>query len=129
MSLCILDIPMLMIIGFVISLLYTKMWRWDYPDIYVTLSSAVIAVFWLNAVLCAFDVIEPWGVGWVTTEVNGWIALFVVLAYPLWFGWGAERARVLFGRAPDQGGMLWPFSLEEKTKPFRPAWHADAEKE
>jgi hypothetical protein len=65
----------------------------------------------------------------VTTEVNGWIALFVVLAYPLWFVWGAERARVLFGRSPDQGGMLWPFSLKEKTRPFRPAWHGGAEEE
>jgi len=126
MSLCILDIPVITVIGFVLALLYAKRWRWEHPDIYVTSAMVVTTLFWLNAVLCAFNVIEPWGAGWLSTEVNGWIALFAVLAYPLWFGWGAERARALFGRSPDQGGFLWPFTLVEKTRPFRPAWHTGA---
>ncbi len=125
MSVSIIDVPSLIALGAVTGYLDAKKWRRDHPDLYAGVSSAVLAAFWLKALLRAAGTGKPLG----GNRTNKWIALFMVLSYPLWFGWGAERARSLFGRTPEQGGMLWPFTLRDGTEPFKPAWHAGGDKD
>ncbi len=79
-------------------------------------------IFWLNALLSALDVMRPWFGLLPAAEVSGWIALFSVLSYPLWYIWGGQVAMLLFGHDRTEGGVIWPFTIKETTDPFKPSW-------
>jgi len=122
MEVCILDVPILVILGMLVGYVYSKKLLKKYPDSYFHISAILVALFWINALLSYLEVIRPWIGGWVSTEVNIWIALIYVLSYPLWYLWGTERACQIWGRTPEQAGVLWPFRLKDKSEPFKPAW-------
>lgn len=50
------------------------------------------------------------------------LGVLFVLSYPFWFRAGGELAFVLFGRKPDQGGILWVFQLGDDTEGFERHW-------
>lgn len=119
MRICLLDVPAMCVLGFVIGLLYAKRLKARNPDWLVFLVLIVTGVFWINALLSAVGMAAPWLDLLPSAEVNVWIALFTVLSYPLWFIQTGRTAMLLFGHARTEGGVLWPFSLRETTDPFQ----------
>jgi hypothetical protein len=122
MKIWIWDVPILFLLGAIAARMYGKWLVEKHPDFYVHSAIIINALFWLNALVSAFGA-SPW-LGSVkhTVVVPGWIALFYVLSYPLWFHLGGERTLALFGRNPSQGGFLWPFTVKDRTKPFKAPW-------
>lgn len=123
MRLFIFDVPIAIILGFVSALIHKKVV--DKHPSFVLYAGLLVTLFlWLSALFSAFGM-SPW-FGIISENlakpINGWFALFLVLSYPLWFIWGTHRAFALFGYTPRQGGLLWLTSLEDKTRPFQPAW-------
>jgi len=121
MSIWLWDVPLLIVIGMILARIHGKWLAIRHPDFFFHSAAVVIGLFWLNAILTAFGM-DPWLGAETTVEVPGWIALFYVLSYPMWFLFGAERVFATFGRRPTQGGFLWPFTIDETTKPFQPPW-------
>lgn len=122
MKICLLDLPVIILIGFFFSWIYAKRLVEKNPDWYIFGYSFFILIFWLNALLSYLGVIEPWFWGRFCVFIDIRIALFYLLAYPLWFSWGKERAYGFFGSTPQEGGLFWIFGFKERTKPFKPAW-------
>lgn len=122
MFVSILDIPAITIIGFSSALVYKSKLIKKNKDWYVFLGIIFIAIFWTNSILSNIGIIDPWIISPLTTQVNTWIGLFYILSYPLWFMWGGTQSFRLFGRSPEQGGVLWLFRLGDPTEPFKPAW-------
>lgn len=129
MKLFILDVPIVIILGFVFALIHKRVVDKS-PSFILYAGILVTLIFWLSALLSAFK-INPWfgtiPSGYFAKPINGWFALFLVLSYPLWFIWGAHRAWGLFGYTPRQGGIMWLMTLEDKTEPFKPAWGKSTE--
>ncbi len=123
MNLWIPDVPILIVAGMVLAYVHAKFMVDKHPDFLFHAGTIVIGLFWINALLSAVGLIQPWGAECMLRPVSGYIALFYVLSYPLWFIWGCLRSLLAFGRTPRQGGLLWPFTLRETTKPFRPPWN------
>ena len=119
MQICLLDVPAMCVLGFIFGLFYAKRLKESNPDWWVFLVLIVTGVFWINALLSAVGTAAPWLGLLPSAEVNGWIALFTVLSYPLWFIQSGRTAMLLFGHDRTEGGVLWPFSLRETTDPFR----------
>lgn len=115
------DVPILIVAGMILARVHAKWLVPKHPDFFVHAGFIVVGLFWLNGIAAALG-FSPWlGVENVV-RVPGWIALFFVLSYPMWFIFGAERMFALFGRRPTQGGFMWPFSIKERTKPFSSRW-------
>lgn len=103
--------------------MYAKIWYEKNKDIYVVLYVFFAIIFWLNAVLSNTGIIQPWLLcEKYCTEVNKIIGVFYVLSYPLWFGWGTQRAWDIWGRTPYQGGVMWFLGYKERAKPFKTFW-------
>jgi len=124
MKLCLLDVPAAVVIGFVVALIYAKRLKAGNPDWWFFLIVGITAVFWLNAFLTVIGVMEPWFGLLPAVDVNGWIAAFTVLSYPLWYNWSGQEAMYLFGHDRTQAGMLWPFSIKDNSDPFTPSWRS-----
>lgn len=123
MKLYLLDVPILIVIGFLSGYLYAKHLIKKNKDWYTFLISFFTILFWLNALLSNVKVIpSPWFIHSLVVNVHPLIGIFYVLSYPLWFAWGAERFYQLFGRSPEEEGALWPFTLKERAEPFKPSW-------
>lgn len=123
MYLNLFDIPVLVIVSFVITLRDAKVWKKKNPDLWYILSVGIVFVFWVNALLAALHVITfPWGHPLGAAPMSRWVALLIVLSYPLWYNWSAENALRFFGRNPYQEGLVWPFTKGENSEPFQPAW-------
>jgi len=128
MKLFIWDVPILVIAGFLCALVQKRIAD-KHPDFSFHVGTVITLLMWLSALFSAFGV-DPWfGIikSGVAKDVNGWLAFFLVMSYPLWFIWGARRAFATFGRSPRQGGFIWVFTIEDKTKPFEPAWKVDSD--
>lgn len=121
-KLYLLDIPVLIVAGSICGYLYSKVLIKRNKDWYAFLISGFSIIFWLNVLLSNTGVISPWFTSWMVKEVHPLFGIFYVLSYPLWFAWGAERSFQLFGHSPEEGGVLWPFTLKEKSEPFKPSW-------
>jgi hypothetical protein len=116
------DIPVLFVLGIIVARLHAKWLVVKHPDFFVHTGTIIIAVFWLNALVSALGA-HPWlGHVHALRPISRWLALFLVLSYPMWFHFGAERTFALLGRRPTQGGFLWPFSVKDRTKPFQSPW-------
>lgn len=115
------DIPLLILFGAIIARIYARWLVVKHPDFFFHAMALTIVVFWLNALVSALGGWPWFGVRHVYIIPKG-IGLFTVLSYPLWLTFGAERTFALSGRRPTQGGFLWPFSVRDRTKPFRPPW-------
>lgn len=124
MKICLLDLPVIILIGFFFSWIYAKRLVEKNPDWYIFGYSFFILIFWLNALLSYLGVIEPWFWGKFCVFADKWIAFLYLLAYPLWFSWGTQRAYGFFGSTPQEGGLFWIFGFKERTKPFKPAWRS-----
>lgn len=124
MKLFILDVPIIVILGFVFALIHKRVVD-KHPTFLFYAGLLVTLLFWIPALLSALVSIDPW-FGLIkcglARQISRWLALFFVLSYPLFFIWGTHRAFGLFGYTPRQGGVLWLTTLEDKTKPFKPAW-------
>ena len=115
------DVPFLIILGAIFARVHAKWLVTKHPDFFVHSATVLIAVFWLNALVCAMGGWPWFGVEHVYFIPKG-IGIFYVLSYPLWFMFGAERAFALLGRRPTQGGFLWPFTVKDRTRPFQSPW-------
>jgi hypothetical protein len=123
MKVGLLDVPFLIVIGGICASLYAKHLIKRNKDWYVFLILFFTVIFWLDIILSNSGVIpKPWFGILGSVNIHPLIGTFYVLSYPLWFSWGAERAFQIFGRSPEEEGVLWPFTLEEKGKPFKPSW-------
>ncbi len=123
MKICVFDVPALIVIGGICAYLYAKHLIEKNKDWYVFLIIFFSFIFWLNALLSNVGVIsKPWFGILKVVYVHPSIGIFYVLSYPLWFSWGAERIFQIFGRTPEQEGVLWPFTIKERAKPFKPSW-------
>lgn len=126
MKVGILDVPIIIVTGGICAYLYAKYLILRNKDWYVFLILFFTFLFWINIVLSNTGVISsPWFGLFLTVDVHPALGIFYVLSYPLWFSWGAERAFQLFGRGPEEEGILWPFTLKEKGKPFKPSWKSE----
>jgi len=122
MSIFIFDVPIMIIVGFVTAYVYAKHLREKHPDLYVLVGLFFTLIFWINIILSNLNIIHPWFTNIMVVHVNTTVSIFYVLSYPLWFIWGGERAFGLFGRSKFEGGLIWPFTLKDKTASFKPAW-------
>jgi len=61
-------------------------------------------------------------------SVDEILAVPYVLSYPLWFRAAGEISFLLFGRRPDQGGLLWVFRLADRTDSIEPSWWTNDER-
>lgn len=112
-----LDVPAVAVIAFVGSFVYARFLKPRNPDWYAFIGIGTVVVFWAHAVAVAVGV-SPFG-----AEVgNTVVGVLYVLSYPLWFRWASERAFVLFGRGPEQGGIAWVLSIRDTTGGFEPDW-------
>lgn len=124
MKLCLLDVPASIVIGFVVALIFAKRLKAKNPDWWFFLIVGITAIFWLNALLTALGVTDPWFGLLPSVEVNGWVALFTILSYPLWYNWAGQEAMYLYGHDRTQAGMIWPFTIKETSDPFTPSWES-----
>lgn len=122
MKLCILDVPVVTILGFIIALIYAKRLRDKNPDWWFFLLLLITGTFWLNALLAGLGAIEPWFGLFPFVQVSKWIALPSILSYPLWYNFSGRVATCLFGHDRTQAGMVWPFSIKDKSELFKPSW-------
>lgn len=110
-------VPALLVLGFLTAWVHKNWLVRRNPDSYVVLNVVFVVVFWLHAVYVAS------GGAATTTEVGSTlVGALYVLSYPLWFKYGAERAFVLFGRTPSQGGVTWVLRIHDDTESFEPNW-------
>ncbi|MDZ7730758.1 MAG: hypothetical protein U5K37_07315 [Natrialbaceae archaeon] len=91
------------------------------PDWYVFLGSAVVVLFWLQAIATVMLSIQPWA-GAPAADVPIAVGVFAVLAYPFWVRLGAGAVFLAIGRSPSEGGLLWAFRLRDRTEPFEAPW-------
>jgi len=115
-----LDVPVLLVLGFVAAFAHARFLKPHNPDSYVFLKVGVTVAFWAHAVAVALGV-SPFG-----AEVeSAVVAALYVLSYPLWFGFAAEAAFVLFGRGPEQGGAAWVLRVRDTTEGFETDWEKE----
>ncbi len=131
MLLSILDVPLLILLGLISGYLYKNYLREKNPDWHIFLGIIFVGVFWLNSLLTALEMVkvEPWYFSPYTVEVSGWIALFYVLSYPMWYTWGMERMFGWIGRSPEEGGFLWTLKTGKDHKSFKPPWNQGKRKD
>ncbi len=122
MKVGLLDVPLLIVIGGICAYIYAKHLINRNRDWYVFLILFFTLLFWLNILISNLVASNPWFGIFGVAKVHPLIGTFYVLSYPLWFSWGAERIFQIFGRTPEEEGMLWPFTLRERGKPFKPSW-------
>lgn len=121
MKIFLFDVPILIFLGYLIGVIYAKKLYEKNRDAYFFLYIFFVCIFWLNIILSYFGIIEPWVFcKKYCVEINKFIGLFYVLSYPLWFGWGTQRAWDTWGRTPQQGGVMWFIGYKERAKPFKP---------
>jgi hypothetical protein len=115
-----LDVPAVAVVAFVGSFVYARFLKPRNPDWYAFIGVGTVVLFWLHAVATAAGV-SPLG---VEVESNV-VAVLYVLSYPMWFRWASERAFVLFGRGPEQGGIAWVLRIKDTTEGFGPDWEKE----
>lgn len=111
-------VPAILVVGFLTAWVH-KNWLYSRnKDSYVVLNTVFVVVFWLHAVYTATG-----GSMTPTVEVgSSLVGALYVLSYPLWFKFGAERAFILFGRTPAQGGATWVMRIKDTTESFEANW-------
>jgi hypothetical protein len=122
MMICYVDTPMVIVLGFILALVYAKRLKEKNPDWWFFLLAGITAIFWLNALLTVLGVMQPWFGLLPSVQAPHRIVLFTVLSYPLWYIWSGQIAMSLFGHDRTQAGMVWPFTIKEKSDPFKPSW-------
>ncbi len=111
-------VPVIIALGFLTAWLHKNYLVRRNKDSYVIINTLVVLVFWLHAVYVAYG-----GALTPVVEIDSTVvAVLYVLSYPLWFKFGAERAFVLFGREPSQGGVTWVMRIKDTTEGFEPNW-------
>lgn len=123
----VVDVPALILLGAASAYAY-KHWLHDRNrDWMVFLTLSATMVFWLEVAASNFLHTKPW-LAAPSASVPLAVAGFYVLSYPLWFKWSAGLVFLLIGRSPREGGLLWVFTVRDRTEEFEPAW-TDAEEE
>ena len=118
MEVSVLAVPALLVLGFLTAWSHKNWLVRRNKDSYVVLNVVFVVLLWLHAVYVASG-----GAMTPTTEVgSSLVGALYVLSYPLWFKFGAERAFVLFGRTPSQGGITWVLRIRDETESFEPNW-------
>lgn len=118
------DPAALVVLGGVSAYAY-KHWLHDRNrDWMVFLTAILVGAFWIQAVAANLLGVTPWFMA-PTARVSFPIGVFYVLSYPLWFRWSARAVFLLIGRTPREGGLLWVFTVRDRTEEFEPAWKED----
>lgn len=121
MQVSVVDVPLLALIGVFSAYVY-KHWLHDRnKDWFVFLTVSVVGLFWVDVVAANILQAKPWLVAPAAT-VPAAVGVFYVLSYPLWFKWSARMLFLLIGSNPREGGLLWVFTVEDRTENFEPAW-------
>ena len=117
-----LDFLAVLILGFLSAFAHKKWLKKKNPDSYIFLNIVFVVLLWINAVAVALGA-PVWIAGvFGPVQVPLSVGLPFILSYPLWFKWGAEKSFVLFGRGPEQGGILWVVTIRDSTENFEPNW-------
>jgi len=119
-----LDAPALIVLGALAAAAYR---RWLSPrneDWFAFLGIAAVGVFWLALLGATLAGVPPWGFAPAVETDSLVLAVFYPLAYPLWFRLGGRAVFLLFGRRPEEGGVLWVYRIEDDTGEFDPAWES-----
>lgn len=119
-----LDAPSLVLLGVVAAAAYRQRLRPRNEDWFVLLGIAAVGAFWLNLLGTTLAGIQPWGIAPAVETDSLALAVFYPLAYPLWFRLGGRAVFLLFGRRPEEGGVLWVYRIEDDTEEFDPAWES-----
>lgn len=122
-----LDVPVLILLGAASAYTYKRRLHDRNRDWMVFLTATATAAFWLDAASSNLLHMKPWLVA-PSADVPLAIGVFYVLSYPLWFKWSAGAIFLLLGRTPREGGLLWVFTVRDRTQEFEPAW-TDSEEE
>lgn len=123
MNIPVFDAPLLLFLGIIWGYIYAKKLIEKYPDSHFFFRHILILIFFANIILSAAGVIQPWGMErGFAVGVNPWIGIFYVLSYPMWFWFGNEVFFLLWGKNPQEGGLTWPLTIKDTTRPFKPAW-------
>ncbi len=122
MEISIIDVPLMVILGIISAYVYKNFLRERNPDWHIFLAMIFVGIFWLNSLITYLGFIDPWYLAPCTVNINRWIALFYVLSYPMWLGWGMERMFELIGRSPKEGGFLWTLKMGKDSETFDPPW-------
>ncbi|MBI4361895.1 MAG: hypothetical protein HY558_01840 [Euryarchaeota archaeon] len=133
----ILDIPLLVLLGYISVYLNQKHLHRRSPDSLFLLGAAIMALFLGVSIPLYLNWLPPpnleplplfgpcgdgatfmWnsclGLGITPTRGLHPIALLLFLSYPLGYLWGVERGRWAFGRRPGQGGIRWMFQMRSE---------------
>lgn len=113
------DVPVLIMLGLFTAVIYR---RYSYNhDRYwdVGFTFIVTGIWWLKVLLASFDILSSTllGIGGITVAPA--IGIPFVISYVFWYRFALEIGYVLFGRKPDEGGILWAFRLSDRTHPIQ----------
>lgn len=124
-----IDVPGLVVTGLVSAIIYRRYLfeRGRYWDL--GLAAIFIGVFWTNVILLTFVNAYSAVFGALSIELPTATGILYIAAYVLWYRTALETGFVLFGRQPDQGGILWAFRLSDRTRPIRSTFRNDSDDE
>lgn len=118
----VIDVPVLVVLGALSALLYRETLRSRWASWYAILTGLSVVIVWLNVALGNLWPTGLWPIETAVVSLPSIVGVPHVLSYPLWFRAAGESTFVLFGRRPDQGGLLWVFRLEDRTDVIRTPW-------
>lgn len=99
----------LILIGILMAFIDRNYLRPRDPDLYVLISEGMILGFWILSGLIYWGVIPILAL----EQIPFPFLILTLLSYPLWYMWGVERGRQIFGRTKYQLGVRWLLKLVE----------------
>lgn len=111
--------PVIFLSGMIAALLYKRWLFQRNPDWYLLLGVSVVGVAWLQVLLQTVTV--PWILPYTLVDSTV-LVLFYALSYPFWFWTGGWLLFVLFGKRPEEGGILWLYRIDDRTADYSPPW-------
>lgn len=115
------DALILFILGWIVAWIHKRWLRERNPDSYVIIGEIILLIFWIDLIACNLLHTNPWLIA-PSNYVDPLLGVMYGISYLLWFMGGGELYFGFFGRTLERGGIFWISTLEDKTKPFEPAW-------
>lgn len=115
-----LDAPIAIALGAAIAVVYKYRLSHN-PDLFV-LAHLLVVILWANLLIGWILTGTPLVAAWTVQTESTLLAVMYPLSYPLWFHYSAKLCFMLIGRRPDQGGLVWLYTVRDRTQPFEPPW-------
>lgn len=110
--------PILIVCGTIAAFVHQR-WLARYnEDWFQVIALGTVGLFWASLLARTLFGKGVWEIGLVSEVESSMLALFYALAYPFWFWLGGWVTFLLFGRRPDQGGLIWLYRIEDRTENF-----------